>query len=248
MDLLSAQRVATRRELWKRLSTARDHLEAHLHRDLHVADLAQVACLSEHHFKRLFRQAFGSSPYHYIRQQRLERARVLVRAGHLPLGAIASAVGYVDESSFVRLYRSTFGTTPGATAERCSAAPLPARATPLLVRRVGIARSAHASAPVLMDLGPVSAPPSIHLHTMRLPPFALVLGTGLLWSLRTSARSCSLRRHPPRGRHLPRLRCGQRHLGRTWAGGLAVAWDFSTLIIDTTIHTLQTCVDPATLP
>ena len=113
MDLLSAQRVATRRELWKRLSTARDHLEAHLHRDLHVADLAQVACLSEHHFKRLFRQAFGSSPYHYIRQQRLERARVLVRAGQLPLGAIASAVGYVDESSFVRLYRTTFGTTPG---------------------------------------------------------------------------------------------------------------------------------------
>lgn len=111
---LSALRPATRRELWRRLSIARDHVEAHLADDLAVADLARIACLSGHHFKRSFREAFGMTPHRYVQQRRLERARELLRTSSLPAGVVARLVGYADESSFVRLYRSAFDRTPGA--------------------------------------------------------------------------------------------------------------------------------------
>lgn len=112
-DRLPALRATTRRELWRRLTIARDHAHAHLHDPLTVAQLARVACLSEHHFKRLFRQAFGRPPHAYLHALRMDRARQLLLGTDLPVHAVTAAVGLVDTSSFVRSYRQYHGRTPG---------------------------------------------------------------------------------------------------------------------------------------
>jgi AraC-like DNA-binding protein len=43
----------------------------------------------------------------------LNRARRLLRAGE-PIAAVAAETGFADQSHLGRLFRRTFGTTPGA--------------------------------------------------------------------------------------------------------------------------------------
>ncbi len=111
-DRIGAMRRSTRLEIWKRLNRARDLMEACYDRPLPIAELAYTACLSEHHFKRLFKQAFGMPPHKYLIAIRMRNASKLVRQG-LPVSSIHDQVGYVDASAFTRAYRNFHGTTPG---------------------------------------------------------------------------------------------------------------------------------------
>lgn len=105
---------STRHEVWRRLHIARDLMEAYVERPLSVADLARAACFSQHHFKRLFRDAFGTTPHRYLVRLRMARAKALLGTGRYSVGEVCAAVGYADPSSFVRLYTRETGRTPGS--------------------------------------------------------------------------------------------------------------------------------------
>jgi AraC-like DNA-binding protein/mannose-6-phosphate isomerase-like protein (cupin superfamily) len=87
-------------------------IEQHLDQDLRVEDLADRVSLSTGHFSRRFREAVGLSPIAYLRRQRIERARRLLRETDLPVGAIALQVGFNDFSYFARTFREVVGVTP----------------------------------------------------------------------------------------------------------------------------------------
>ena len=75
--------VAVRRRL-------RDYIDAHLTQTLTLGELADVACLSEYHLARMFRTSFGLPPHAWIAQQRIERARMLLRTTGMPLAQVAA--------------------------------------------------------------------------------------------------------------------------------------------------------------
>lgn len=112
MERLDLVRRSTRVEIWKRLTIAREYAEAHHAHPLSVADLARVACLSPHHFKRLFREAYGIPPHQYLRHVRLTHARHLLADGDRPVHEVALAVGFKDASAFSRAYRQVTGRAP----------------------------------------------------------------------------------------------------------------------------------------
>jgi AraC family transcriptional regulator len=97
--------VATRRRL-------RDYIDAHLSQPLTLGDLADVACLSEYHLARMFRTSFGLPPAAWIAQQRIERARLLLRTTALPLAQIAARCGYANASHFSHRFREAVGVAP----------------------------------------------------------------------------------------------------------------------------------------
>jgi len=99
--------VATRRRL-------RDYIEYHLAEPLTLGELAKVAALSEFHLARMFRESFGLPPAAWIAQQRLERARTLLRTTALPLAQIAGLCGYANASHFSHRFREGVGVSPGA--------------------------------------------------------------------------------------------------------------------------------------
>lgn len=111
---LGSAKLSTRAELYRRLSIARDYLDAHLYRRVGVEEAATAACLSVHHFKRAFKELFGITPHRYHVQQRLESAKQLLRHGRMSVGEICHLVGFEDDSSFIRLFRLHYGYTPGA--------------------------------------------------------------------------------------------------------------------------------------
>lgn len=106
-------KYSTRAELYKRLSFAKDFMDAHPDRKLSVEEVSRVACLSSFHFKRSFSGLFGISPHAYHVQKRLEYSCKLLSQGSLNINEVCIRVGFEDPSSFIRLFRKKFGITPG---------------------------------------------------------------------------------------------------------------------------------------
>lgn len=93
---------------------AQAFIQAHLDQSLSLAQIAEQVNLSAFHLTRLFKQTTGQALHQYVIAQRLERARQLIAQGKLPLKAVASQVGFADQSHLTRHFRRAFGITPRA--------------------------------------------------------------------------------------------------------------------------------------
>ena len=101
---LPAIKRSTRLEVYRRLSFALDHLHAHTNGEIDLDALSATACLSKYHFLRLFKQAYGRSPYQYWQGLRLQKAQHLLRHTALPVEDIATTLGFENSNSLSRLF------------------------------------------------------------------------------------------------------------------------------------------------
>jgi len=85
-------------------------------RPIGVAKMAKVAKLSRFHFSRLFREARGISPGQYLYGLRLVFAMRLAQTGEYAVKDIAKQCGFTSPNYFCRVFRQTFGVTPGSLA------------------------------------------------------------------------------------------------------------------------------------
>jgi transcriptional regulator GlxA family with amidase domain len=109
-------------ELLRRLLRAKDRMDAASHEDWPVRRLAEVSSVSEAHFARSFKQAFGVPPHRYLLTRRIERATALLRDTDRPITEIAFETGWSSLGTFGRTFRDITGESPGAIRERAQAA------------------------------------------------------------------------------------------------------------------------------
>ncbi len=114
MLAIPSVKAATREELYRRLTLAREHIHANQTEELNLETIAAQAFLSPFHFLRLFKQAFGVTPHQYVLELRLEKARQLLhtRRNDVPLARLALDCGFNDVSSFTKAYKRRFGILP----------------------------------------------------------------------------------------------------------------------------------------
>ncbi|WP_280358976.1 MULTISPECIES: helix-turn-helix domain-containing protein [unclassified Pseudomonas] len=93
---------------------AQDYLERHLADPIRLTDLAKRLAVSERTLIRRFHLALEQTPLAYLQSLRIEAARTMLETGNQRIESIAQAVGYLDSSSFVRLFRERIGLTPAA--------------------------------------------------------------------------------------------------------------------------------------
>ena len=105
-------------ELLRRLLRAKDRMDAASHEDWPIARLARVSCVSEAHFARSFKEAFGVPPHRYLLTRRIERATALLRDTDLPITEIAFRTGWRSLGTFGRIFRDITGNNPGEFRER----------------------------------------------------------------------------------------------------------------------------------
>ena len=118
----------TLRDSKERLLRVLVHIQQHLDQPLPLADLAARACLSPHHFHRVFTGMIGESLHSHIRRLRLERAASRLKLGAQPVVQVALDAGYETHEAFSRVFRGAFGASPTAHRRRHGRAPLlPAR-------------------------------------------------------------------------------------------------------------------------
>jgi AraC-like DNA-binding protein len=100
-------------ELLRRLLRAKDRMDAAPHEEWPVRRLARVSGVSEAHFARSFKEAFGVPPHRYLLTRRIERATALLRETDRAITEIAFETGWSSLGTFGRTFRDVTGLTPG---------------------------------------------------------------------------------------------------------------------------------------
>ncbi len=98
----------------RHLVRAKDLADARYAEPLTVADLARSAGLSQAHFSREFRRAFGESPHVYLLTRRLERAATMLRRTDRTVADICADVGLSSVGSFTTTFTRVYGASPAA--------------------------------------------------------------------------------------------------------------------------------------
>jgi AraC family transcriptional regulator len=90
------------------------YIEEHIDRPILVANLSALLDLSEAHFSRAFRLAYGAPPHAYIVRRRVEFAAQLMLASRDPLSEIALKCGFHDQAHLTKQFRRFTGEPPAA--------------------------------------------------------------------------------------------------------------------------------------
>lgn len=105
-------------ELLRRLLRAKDRMDAASDEDWPVRRLAKVSGVSEAHFARSFKEAFGMPPHRYLLTRRIERATAMLREGELSITEVAFLTGWKSLGTFGRTFRDVTGESPGEVRAR----------------------------------------------------------------------------------------------------------------------------------
>jgi len=114
IDQLKSAKLSTRTELYRRLTIAKDYMDTHREKRISIDEVAAIAFLSPHHFKRAFKELFHIAPHQYHVEKRLEYSRTLLAEKSNKIEDVCRKVGFENSSSFIRLFREHYGCTPRA--------------------------------------------------------------------------------------------------------------------------------------
>lgn len=109
----------------RRLLRARDAMDRAYAEPLDIPALARIAVMSEAHFVRCFRSAFGETPHRYLQRRRVERSMFLLAETDRTVTEICFDVGFTSLGTFSRTFRQIMGESPTAFRERASVHAVP---------------------------------------------------------------------------------------------------------------------------
>ena len=89
-----------------------DYIQAYLDRDLSLEVMAKQIGVSRSYFADQFKQAMGVAPHQYVIQQRIEKAKRLLKERTLSIAEIALECGFASQSHLNKAFGKYVGTTP----------------------------------------------------------------------------------------------------------------------------------------
>jgi AraC family transcriptional regulator len=96
----------------QKLARAVEYIQDQLDADLTVFGIAHAVDMSPDHFTRLFKKSTGQTPYQYVVEARVRKAKELLTTGKLTISEAAHHVGFVDQSHLTRHFKRVFGLPP----------------------------------------------------------------------------------------------------------------------------------------
>ena len=107
----SSSRVAPR---GLRMQRAKRFIELHAFERITVADIASALGLSPFTFLREFREVIGKTPYAYLLELRLERAKVLLAQTGESVLSVGNQVGFDELAHFSSFFKKSTGYSPSS--------------------------------------------------------------------------------------------------------------------------------------
>lgn len=95
-----------------RLKSTIKYIQENLHHHINLPLLSGAMGMTTAYFCRFFHQEIGCSPYQYVIQQRVEKAKILLQQRDISISEIARQCGFTSHSQFNRHFRRLMGITP----------------------------------------------------------------------------------------------------------------------------------------
>jgi AraC family transcriptional regulator len=96
----------------EKLVRAVEYIRDQLDTDLTVSGIAQAVYMTPYYFTRLFKESTGQSPYQYVVEARVRKAKDLLTTGKFAISEVAHQVGFADQSHLTRHFKRVFGLPP----------------------------------------------------------------------------------------------------------------------------------------
>ncbi len=109
---LQSAKLSTRKEIMKRLELAKNFMDDEF---LAIEDIRSVAIscsMSEYHFFRCFRQAYGQTPLQYLMALKMAYAKNLLLQSSQSLAQVAYQCNYPDAFTFSKAFKRFYGLAP----------------------------------------------------------------------------------------------------------------------------------------
>ena len=90
----------------------RDFIMDNIHRSVGLVELANLVNLSRFHLLRAFKKSLGVTPYRYMLERRVERAKELLSRTDTPISTISELCGFGAFAHFSATFRRMTGSTP----------------------------------------------------------------------------------------------------------------------------------------
>jgi len=109
---IKAKKISTKIEIARRINIIREYIDANFSEDISLIHLSKVATMSPFHLLRSFKSLFRITPHQYLIMVRLKKAKFLLRDTDYDVNTITKLVGFQNNSSFIRLFKSRTLQTP----------------------------------------------------------------------------------------------------------------------------------------
>lgn len=113
LSKLDFKRNVTNEEVFRAVFQAKSLIDEYITETLSLEKIAHQIGISKYHFIRVFKAAFGISPYQYQKRKRLELAKLDLLSGNEILFT-AIRYGFPDAPTFTKAFKQQFGLTPGS--------------------------------------------------------------------------------------------------------------------------------------
>jgi len=94
------------------IARAIEFIRASFNKDFSLKDVSGVANLSPYHFIRVFKAQTGKTPYEFLLDYKIEKARELLAAGNLTVTEVCYQCGFNNRSHFTAAFKKRVGVTP----------------------------------------------------------------------------------------------------------------------------------------
>ncbi|MBI3900172.1 MAG: GyrI-like domain-containing protein [Gammaproteobacteria bacterium] len=96
----------------ERLNRVTAYIHDHLDDDLDLHKLADIACLSPHHWHRTYHALYGETLAATVKRLRLHRAAGYLAQTSMAIEQVAEKSGFGNVQSFTRIFSATYGMPP----------------------------------------------------------------------------------------------------------------------------------------
>jgi AraC family transcriptional regulator len=103
----------TQRLTHRQMQRIREFVEANIESDIRLEMMAGICGRSTEYFVRVFKATAGVSPYQYVLNLRIERAKALLGVEGASIADVALQCGFSHQEHLTRMFRRFTGVTPG---------------------------------------------------------------------------------------------------------------------------------------
>lgn len=94
------------------IKKAKQYIQDNLSVTTTIPELAKIVGLNQQKLKKGFKDLYQKTIRQFLREERLERASVLILRNEMNIGAVAEEVGYQNKSHFAKRFKERYGVLP----------------------------------------------------------------------------------------------------------------------------------------